>query len=61
MKQLIKEAGEQSGAQTLRGTAEGTGIVQSGGVEAQGRRYCSLKLPEGRLWRGESHPLLPHN
>jgi len=32
----------------LRGAAEGTGIVQSGGEEAQGRPHCALQLPERR-------------
>jgi len=34
--------GEGSGAQALRGAAEGAGIVQSREEEAQGRPYCSL-------------------
>jgi len=38
---------EGSGAQVLWGTAEGTGIVQSGGEEAEGRPYHSLQLAEG--------------
>jgi len=41
--------GEGSGAQALWGAAEGAGIVQSREEEAQERRYCSLKLPEGML------------
>ncbi|SGA32338.1 Uncharacterised protein [Chlamydia abortus] len=36
------KAGEGSGAQALRGAAEGAGIVQPGEEEAQGRPYCSL-------------------
>ena len=44
--------GEGSGAQLLRGAAEGTGIVQSGEEEAQGRPHCSVQLPERRLRRG---------
>jgi len=28
--------------------AEGTGIVQSGEEEAQGRPHCSLQVPEKR-------------
>jgi len=39
-----------SGAQVLWAAAEGTGIVQSGEEEVQGRPYRSLQLPEGRLW-----------
>ena len=41
---------EGSGAQILWGAAEGTGIVQSGEEEAQRSPYCSLQLPERRLW-----------
>ena len=38
------KAGEGSGAQVLRGAAEGTGIVQSREEEAQGRPlYNALK------------------
>ena len=29
--------------------------------KVQGRPYCSLQLPERRLWRGEGQPLLPCN
>ena len=47
--------------QFLWGAAEGTGIVQSGEEEAQGRPYCSLQRPEGRLWWGGGQPLLPGN
>ena len=49
---------EGSGAQILWGAAEGTGIVQSGEEEAQRRPYCSLQLPEGRLWQGGGWLLL---
>ena len=38
--------------------AEGTGVVQSGKEEAQGRSYLSLQLPERRLWWGGGQPLL---
>ena len=41
--------------------AEGTGIVQSGEEEAQGRPYCSLQPPERGLWRGGGWHLLPGN
>ena len=41
---------EGSGIQVLWGVAEGTGVVQPGEEEAQGRPYCSLKLTERRLW-----------
>ena len=34
---------EGSGAQALWGAADGTGIVQSGEEEAQGRPYCCLQ------------------
>jgi len=43
------KTGEGSGAQILGEVAEGAGIVQSGEEEAQGRRYCTLQLPGGRL------------
>ena len=43
------------------GAAEGTGIVWSGEEEAQGRRYCSLQLPERRLWRSGGCPHLTGN
>jgi len=43
---------EGSGAQVLRGVAEGAGIVQSGEEEAQRRPYHSLLLPERRAWWG---------
>jgi len=36
------KTGEGSGAQALRGAAEGAGIDQSREEEAQGRPYCSL-------------------
>ena len=52
---------EGSGAQALWGVAEGTGIVQSGEEEAQVGPYCSLQVPEGRLWGGGGQPLLSHN
>ena len=39
-KRAMKQWG--CGAQILRGTAEGIGIVQSREEEAQGRPYCSL-------------------
>ena len=55
------KAGTGSGAQTLWGTAEGTGIVQSGEEEAQGRPYCSLQPRERWLWWGVCWPLLPGN
>ena len=42
----------------LRGAAEGAGTVQSGEEEAQRRPYCSLQLPDKRLWRGEDWLLL---
>jgi len=50
-----------SEAQLLWGAAEGTGIVQSGEEEAQGRPYYSLQSPESRMWQGGGQPLLPHN
>ena len=34
----------------LQRAAEGTGMIQPGEEEAQGRLYCSLQLPERRLW-----------
>jgi len=37
------KAAEGSGAQVLKGAAEGTGVVQSGEEEAQGRPYHSLQ------------------
>ena len=40
---------EGSGAQVLRRVAEGTGIVQSGEEETQGRAYHSLHLLERGL------------
>ena len=43
------KTGEGSGAQVLRGAAEGAGIIYSGEEEAQGRPHCTLQLPEGRL------------
>ena len=49
------------GTQVLWGVAEGTGIVQSGEEEAQGRPHCSLQLPERRLWRGGGQALLLGN
>ena len=52
---------EGSGAQVLREVTEGTGIVQTGEQDPQGRPYGSLQLPEGRLWRGGSQPLLLYN
>jgi len=45
----VEQSCEESGAQVLWGVAEGTGIVRSGEKEPQGRPYCSLQLPEGRL------------
>jgi len=39
------EASKRSGAQALRGAAEGAEIVHSGEEEAQERPYCSLQLP----------------
>ena len=57
-----QQSWERSGAQVWWGAAEGTGMVQSGREEEdQGRPYCSLRLPERRLWRGEGQPLLPCN
>ena len=44
---------ERSGAQVLQRVAEGE-------EEAQGRPYCSLQLPERKLWRGGGQPLLLH-
>jgi len=38
---------EGSGAQVFWETAGGTGIVQSGGEEAEGRTYHSIQLAEG--------------
>jgi len=49
---------EGSVAEVLWGAAEGTGIVQSGEEEAQGRPCSSLHLPERRLWQGGGQPLL---
>ena len=43
------EAHEGSRAQVSWGAAEGTGVVQSGEKQAEGRPYCSLQLPERRL------------
>ena len=57
----MSRKGQQSceglGAQILWREAEGAGIVQSGGEDAQGRLSCPLQLPE-RLWQGEGQPLL---
>ena len=53
--------GEGSGAQVLCGAAEETGIVQFQEEEAQGRPFCSLQLPERRLYQGGSRPPLPCN
>ena len=55
------EDGEGSGAQVLWGVSEGTGIVYSGEEDAQGRSYCSLQLPERKLWWGGCWPPLPDN
>ena len=46
------KAGEGTGAKILKGVAQGTGIIHSGEEEAQGRPYCSLQVPERRLWQG---------
>jgi len=43
------KAGEGSGEQVLWGVAVGTGVVQSGEEEAEGRPDCSLQQPERRL------------
>jgi len=43
-------------AQVLQAAAEGTGMVQPGEEEAQGKPYCTLQLPE-RSWGAQ--PLLP--
>lgn len=43
------------------GAAEGTGSVQSGEEDAQGKPYHSLQLSERRLWQGWDQPLLPGN
>ena len=51
------KAGEESRAQVLWGVADGTGIVQLGEEDAQGRPYGSLQLPERRLWQGGGHLL----
>ena len=45
------EAGEGSGAHVVRGAAEGTGVVQPGEEEAEGRPHRPLQLPERRLQR----------
>uniref|UniRef100_A0A8B9UCI5 Tectonic family member 2 n=1 Tax=Anas zonorhyncha TaxID=75864 RepID=A0A8B9UCI5_9AVES len=37
---------------------EGTGVVQSGAQEAQGRPHCSLQLPGRRLWGAEGWSFL---
>ena len=50
-----------SRAQVLEGATEGTGIVQFGEKEAQGRHHGSLQLPEGRLWQAGGQPLLSGN
>lgn len=42
------KVGGRSGAEALRGAAEGAGVVYSGDKRAQERSYCSLQLPEGR-------------
>ena len=57
----VQTPGEGSGAQVLWGVAEGTGIVQSGEKEAQGRPCHLLQLPEKRLYQGEGWPCLPGN
>ena len=49
---------EGSVSQILQVVTKGTEIVQCGEEEAQGRSYSSLQLPEGRLWRGGSQPLV---
>ena len=38
---------EGSGIQVFWGVAEGTGVVQSGEEEAQGRPHCSIQLLKG--------------
>ena len=42
--------GEEARGQILWGAAERAEIVQSGEEKTQGRPYCSLQLPERRLW-----------
>ena len=44
-----QRSSDGSGAQVLQKVTEGTGIVQFGEEEAQGRPYHSLQLPEKRL------------
>jgi len=46
---MSKEAGEKSRAQVLWEVAEGTGVVQPGEKEAEGRPAHSLQLSERRL------------
>jgi len=43
------EAGEGSREQAWWAAAEGTGAVQSGEEETEGRRSCCLQLPERRV------------
>ena len=40
------KAGEGLGEYGLRGETEETGAVWSGVKEAEGRRYCSLQIPD---------------
>ena len=49
---LVQRSCKGSGAQVLWGAAEGAGIVQPGEEEAQERPYCSVQLPERKLWQG---------
>jgi len=47
--QKCNEVGEGSRERVLRRMAEGTGVVQSGEEESEGRPSCSLQLPERRV------------
>ena len=42
-------------------SSKGRGVVQPGEEKAEARPYCSLQLPEGRLWRGGGRSPLPSN
>ena len=55
------KARKKSGAQVLWGATEGTGIVQPGEEEAQGRTCYSLQQPERRSWQDGGWPPLPGN
>uniref|UniRef100_A0A8B9ZV34 Reverse transcriptase domain-containing protein n=1 Tax=Anas zonorhyncha TaxID=75864 RepID=A0A8B9ZV34_9AVES len=46
------EDGERPGGEDVRGTAEGTGPVQPGEEEAEGRPHRSLQLPHKGVSRG---------